>query len=262
MGSKGMDLYFINHIIMEGAKRVQLQEDDIAEATEKLKKAMILYVVGTEPTIAALERQHESIWVIIDRVTESSRFLAVKTTNSVEDYGKLYINEIMRLHGVPLSIISDRATIPAFRWPLMRHCMGVDADLMLVGSNPERQNSYTNVRRRKLEFQVDDWVFLKVSPMKGVMRFGTKGKLSPRYRILKRIASVVPLESVAVKDSLSYKDVPAEILDRQVRRLRNKEVALVNVWWRSQYVEGASWEAEAAMKAKYPHLFPSDSTPA
>ncbi|WMV09017.1 hypothetical protein MTR67_002404 [Solanum verrucosum] len=41
MGSKGMDLYFINHIIMEGAKRVQLQEDDIAEATEKLKKAMI-----------------------------------------------------------------------------------------------------------------------------------------------------------------------------------------------------------------------------
>ncbi|WMV09014.1 hypothetical protein MTR67_002399 [Solanum verrucosum] len=128
-------------------------------------------------------RQHESIWVIVDRVTESSHFLAVKTTNSAEDYAKLYINEIMRLHGVHLSIISDRA-------------------------------------------------------------------------------SVVPLESVAVKDSLSYKDVPAEILDRQVRRLRNKEVALVNVWWRSQSVEGASWEAEAAMKAKYPHLFPSDSTPA
>ena len=47
-------------------------------------------------------------------------------------------------------------------------------------------------------------------------------------------ASVVPLESVAVKDSLSYEDVPVEILDCQVRRLTNKEVALVKVLWRSQ----------------------------
>ncbi|KAH0706397.1 hypothetical protein KY285_010896 [Solanum tuberosum] len=53
-------------------------------------------------------RQHDSIWVIVDRVTKSSRFLAVKTTDSVEDYAKFYINEIVRLHGVPLSIISDR----------------------------------------------------------------------------------------------------------------------------------------------------------
>ncbi|WMV14084.1 hypothetical protein MTR67_007469 [Solanum verrucosum] len=121
--------------------------------------------------------------------------------------------------------------------------------------------------------------------MKGVMRFGKKGKLSPRYvgpyRILKRIgkvayelelpadlaavypvfhisllkkcvgdpASIVSLESVAVKDSLSYEDVPVEILDRQVRRLRNKEAASVKLLWRSQSVDGATWEAEAAMKS-------------
>ncbi|WMV54558.1 hypothetical protein MTR67_047943 [Solanum verrucosum] len=75
-------------------------------------------------------------------------------------------------------------------------------------------------------------------------------------------ASIVLLESVALKDSLSYEDVPVEILDHQVRRLRNKEVASVKVLWRSQSVEGATWEAEAAMKSKYPHLFPSDSIPA
>ncbi|WMV29862.1 hypothetical protein MTR67_023247 [Solanum verrucosum] len=111
--------------------------------------------------------------------------------------------------------------------------------------------------------------------MKGVTRFGKKGKLSPRYvgpyRIFKRIGkvtyelefpadlaavhpvfrisllkkcmsdptSIVPLESVAVKDTLQYKDVPVEILDRQVRGLRNKEVTLVKVLWRSQSVEGA-----------------------
>ena len=53
-------------------------------------------------------------------------------------------------------------------------------------------------------------------------------------------ASIVPLESVAVKDILSYEDVPVEILDRQVRKLRNKEVASVKVLWRSQSVEGAT----------------------
>ena len=57
-----------------------------------------------------------------------------------------------------------------------------------------RHKSYADVRRRELEFQVDDWIFLKVSPMKGVMRFGKKGKLSPRYvgpyKILKRIGKV------------------------------------------------------------------------
>ena len=70
------------------------------------------------------------------------------------------------------------------------------------------------------------------------------------------------LESVEVKNTLSYEDVIVEILDRQVKRLTNKEVASVKVVWRSQSVEGATWEAEAAMKTKYPYLFPSDSTPA
>ena len=61
-------------------------------------------------------------------------------------------------------------------------------------TSQSHQRSYADVRRRELEFQVDDWIFLKVSPMKGVMRFGKKGKLSPRYvgpyKILKRVSKV------------------------------------------------------------------------
>ena len=72
---------------------------------------------------------------------------------------------------------------------------------------------------------------------------------------------VVQLESVAEKDILSDEDILIEILDCQEKRLRNKEVASVKILWRSQSIEGATSEAEAAMKAKYPHLFPSDSTP-
>ena len=123
--------------------------------------------------------------------------------------------------------------------------------LKIVSSH---QKSYADVRRRELEFQIDDWVILKVSPMKGVIRFGKKGNISPRYvgpyNIFKRVgkvayelellvklsvlhpvfhisflkncvndpASVVPLEIVAVKDSLRYEIVRIEVLDLQVRR--------------------------------------------
>ncbi|XP_070054206.1 uncharacterized protein [Nicotiana tomentosiformis] len=84
-----------------------------------------------------------------------------------------------------------------------------------------RQKSYSVVRRRDLEFKEDDWVFLKVSPMKGIMQFGNKGKLSPS----------------------------------QVQKLRNKQIAPVKVLWRNQQVKEATWEVENEMKKKYPHLF-------
>ena len=53
-------------------------------------------------------RQHDFIWVIVYGMTKSSRYLEVKTTDSTENYAKIYINEILRLHGVRLSIVSDR----------------------------------------------------------------------------------------------------------------------------------------------------------
>ncbi|WMV37690.1 hypothetical protein MTR67_031075 [Solanum verrucosum] len=151
-----------------------------------------------------------------------------------------------------------------------------------------RQKSYANVRRRELEFDIDDRVYLKISPMKRVIRFGKNGKLSPHYvgtyQILRRfnkvayeldlpseLASmhpvfyvlllkkcisdptlVVPLESVGVKESLSYEGIPNEILDHQVWKLRNKEVASMKFLWRNQLVEGATWEVEANMMSKYP----------
>ncbi|WMV50607.1 hypothetical protein MTR67_043992 [Solanum verrucosum] len=126
--------------------------------------------------------------------------------------------------------------------------------------------------------------------MKGVMRFGKKGKLSPLYvglyQILQRIgnvayeldlpnelapvhsvchvfmlkkcigdsASVITLEGLGVDESLTYEEVPVRIFDRQVKRLRSKEIASVKVLWRNYLVEGATWEAEADMKSRYSHF--------
>ncbi|WMV58631.1 hypothetical protein MTR67_052016 [Solanum verrucosum] len=133
--------------------------------------------------------------------------------------------------------------------------------------------------------------------MKGVMRFGKKGKLSPRYigpyKISKRVGNVayelelrqelaavhpvfhismlkkcignpsliIPTEDIGIKDSLSYEEIPVQILDRQVRKLRTKEVASTKVLWRNQFVEEATWEAGEDMKKRYPHLFESRVVP-
>ena len=75
-------------------------------------------------------RQHDLIWVIVVRMTKTSRFLVIKPTDSTKDYAKLYINEIVRLHGVPLSIISDRG--PQFTsqfWKSFHKGLGTQVNL-------------------------------------------------------------------------------------------------------------------------------------
>ncbi|WMV49969.1 hypothetical protein MTR67_043354 [Solanum verrucosum] len=85
-----------------------------------------------------------------------------------------------------------------------------------------RQKSCANNRKKDVEFKVGDWVYLKISSMKGVMRFGKKGKLVPGDPV-----SILPLEGLGVDENLSYEEVPVEILDWQAKKLRNKEVASV-----------------------------------
>ena len=63
------------------------------------------------------------------------------------------------------------------------------------------------------------------------------------------------IEGLGVKDKLSYEEVPVQILDRQVKKLRNKEVVSVKVLWKNHLVERATWEVEGNMKSRYPHLF-------
>ena len=145
------------------------------------------------------------------------------------------------------------------------------------------QKSYANVRRHDLEFQLGYHVFLKVSPMKGVMRFGKKGKLASRYiapylivkwigkfvyeldlpKNLKAIHLVfyvslfkkyIPNESHNLKDEtiqvdqkLSYEEKSIAIINRQVRKLQLKEVRSMKVIWEQHGEEEAIWELEKTM---------------
>ena len=84
------------------------------------------FVVGLPKTMG----KYDSIWVIIDRLTKSAHFIPVKVTYNAEKLAKLYISEIVRLHGVPLSIISDRGTQFTSKFCITLHAeLGTRLDL-------------------------------------------------------------------------------------------------------------------------------------
>ncbi|WMV37332.1 hypothetical protein MTR67_030717 [Solanum verrucosum] len=196
----------------------------------------------------------------------------------------------------PFSIIFDRGTQFTYQfWKFFQKGLCTKLIRERLKTTQSWRKSYADVTRRDLEFDIHDWVNLKILPMKGVMIFGKKEKLSPRYlglglyQILRHVGkvayelelpnelasmhlvihvsmvkkcvgdptSLVFLDGLGVKENLYYEEVSVLFLDWQVKKLRNKEIASVKVLWRNQLVEGATWEAEVDMMSRYPHLFPS-----
>ena len=145
-----------------------------------------------------------------------------------------------------------------------------------------------------MEFEVGDYVFLKVSPMKGIKRFGKKGKLAPRFvgpfPILERVGKVayrlelpeklsaihpvfhISLLRKHVKDDRSEKIIPdvsgieirldtsfdvepVAVVDRCDRKLQSKVIPMVKVQWSAKDESDATWEREEDVRRDYPHLF-------
>ena len=88
------------------------------------------------------------------------------------------------------------------------------------------------------------------------LRFIQVYHVSMLKKFIGDLVYLLAIEGLGLDDSLSYEEVPMEILDRQVKMFRNLEVAFVKVLWRNHLVEGETWEAEADLKCRYPHLFP------
>ncbi|GJX20271.1 putative reverse transcriptase domain-containing protein [Tanacetum coccineum] len=155
----------------------------------------------------------------------------------------------------------------------------------------DRQKSYADQKRKPMEFEVGDRVMLKVSPWKGVVRFGKRGKLNPRYvgpfKVLAKVGKVayrlelpqelsrvhhtfhvsnlkkcyadeplvMPLEGIHVDDKLQFVEEPVEIMEREIKRLKRSRIPLVKVRWNSRRGPEFTWEREDSFKKKYPHLF-------
>ncbi|GJS81427.1 putative reverse transcriptase domain-containing protein [Tanacetum coccineum] len=187
---------------------------------------------------------HDAIWVIVDRLTKSAHFLAILEDFSTEKLARLYIDtleDIMRacvidfgssyhlsIWCAPFEALYGRKCRSPVLWAEIEGSSLIRPDLVqettdkvvLVKEKPkaarDRQNSYVDYRRKPLEFEVGDHVLLKVTPWKGVVRFGKKGKLAPRYvgpfEILERIGLVayrlrLPGELNSVHDTFNVSNL-------------------------------------------------------
>ncbi|GJQ89667.1 putative reverse transcriptase domain-containing protein [Tanacetum coccineum] len=155
----------------------------------------------------------------------------------------------------------------------------------------DRQKSYADLKHKLMEFQVGDRVMHKVSPWKGVVRFGIQWKLNPGYvgpfKVLEKVRSVayklelpqklsrvyntfhvsnlkkcysdeplaVPLEGLHVDDKLRFVEEPIEIMDQEVKQLKQSHIPIVKVRWNSRRGPEFTWEREDQFQKKYPHLF-------
>ncbi|XP_059290319.1 uncharacterized protein LOC132043883 [Lycium ferocissimum] len=206
----------------------------------------------------AKESMHDNERVLRIKARMCVPRVGVHIIHNAEKLARIYIREIMRLHGVPVLIISDR--------DLLRESLDkvklIQEKLLAAQS---RLKVYADWKVRELEFMEGEQVFLKISPMNGVIRFGKKDKLSPSYigpfeiphrvgvvtyelalppglsgvhlvfhvSMLKRYHSdgsyIICWDSMFLNENYSYKEEPIAILNRQVRKLRSKEIASIKV---------------------------------
>jgi hypothetical protein len=331
----------------------------------------------------------DAIWVIVDRLTKSAHFIPINISYPVSKLAEIYTNVIVKLHGVPLCIVSNRD--PRFTsefWKSLQEALGSklrlssayhpqtdgqtertiqsledllracileqggswDTHLPLVeftynnsyhssiGMAPfealygrrcrtplcwhesgesvvlgpeivrettktvkmirdkmkisqSRQKSYHDKRRKDLEFQEGDHVFLRVTPTTGVGRALKAKKLTPRfigpYQITSRVGKVayrvalppnlsnlhdvfhvsqlrkyipdpshvIQMDDIQVRDNLTVETMPLRIEGRETKSLRGKEIDLVKVVWIGAVGESTTWELENRMRDSYPELF-------
>nr|CAB3502859.1 unnamed protein product [Digitaria exilis] len=347
------------------------------------------FVVG----LPRSQQGHNAIWVIVDRLTKVAHFIPIKENHRTEQLAELYVDRILKLHGAPKSIVSDRGSEFTSRfWQSLNRALGTElkyssayhpqtdgqtervnqiledllrACVLTYGSDWEkslpyaefsynnsyqeslqmspfealygrkcrtplmwsetgeqiifgpdtikqaeesvakirenlkiaqtRQKSYADRRRRELTFEVGDYVYLKVSPLRGTKRFHVKGKLAPRfvgpYQIEKRIGSLayqlklpqelagvhpvfhvsqlrkclrvpedqVPADVLDLQETLEYLEHPVKILDRATKGTRRTSIPMCKVLWSNHTEREATWEKEAEMKELYPYLFESEA---
>ncbi|GJY62463.1 putative reverse transcriptase domain-containing protein [Tanacetum coccineum] len=328
-----------------------------------MKKDIAVYVSKCL-TYLKVKAEHQRPFGLLQQTEISSaHFLPMHEDYKMDRLARLYLNEIVARHGVPISIISDHDSHFTSRfWQSMQEALGTrldmsttyhpqtdgswDAHLLLVEFSynnsyhssmrcapfealygrkfrspimwvevgkglligPElvqettekisqikdrlkamrdRQKGYADKRRKPLEFSVGDYVLLKVSPWKGVVHFGKKGKLAPRFvgpfEIIERVGPVayrldlpeeldgvhdtfyvsnlkkcladptlqVPLDEIQVDAKLNFVEEPVEILEREFKKLKRSIISIVKVRWNSKHGPEFMWKREDQMKLKF-----------
>ncbi|XP_017621603.1 uncharacterized protein LOC108465727 [Gossypium arboreum] len=208
----------------------------------------------------------DSMWVVMDQLTNSGHFIPIRTDFSLQKLAKLYISEIVRLHGVPISIISDRD--PRFTsqfWQKLHEALGSHLDfsttfhpqtdgerrilcpeLVLetkdkvhvisdrLKVNSDRQKSYVDLKRKDIEYFVGDMILKRVGLV--TYQLERPPELDRIHDIfhmsmLRRYPSdpthIVPVEEIEVRPDLTFEEKPVQILDCDIKILCRKSIPLV-----------------------------------
>nr|GEU54251.1 putative reverse transcriptase domain-containing protein [Tanacetum cinerariifolium] len=239
---------------------------------------------------------YDTIWVIVDRLTKSAIFMPMREKDPLDKLARMYLKE------KSLGINLDMSTAYHLKTDRQseRTIQTLEDMLQLVQETTERiiqikqriqttcdrQKKYSDLKRKPMEFQVEDKVMLKVSPWKRVVHFGKRGKLNPRYvrpfKVLKKVRAityklelpqelsriyntfhvsnlkyplVVPLEGLQMDDKLHFIEEPVEFMDCKVKQLRRSRVLIFKIRWNSRRGPEFTWEREDQFRNKYPHLF-------
>ncbi|XP_075481255.1 uncharacterized protein LOC142521968 [Primulina tabacum] len=264
------------------------------------------FVIG----LPKCRQSHDGIWVIVDRLTKTAHFLPLRMKYNLDKLASLYMDNIAKLHGVPVSILSDRDPRKC-RSPLYwdevgeKALVGPELVQMIVDkvkivreklkAAQDRQKSWADLKRRPVEFNVGEKAYVKVSPMRGVVRFSKAGKLNPRYvgpfEILEKVGTlacklelppnmsrihnvfhvsqlrryipdsshVLEIEPLLTEENfgegLKYEEVPIRIVDTKEQVLRRRIIPYVKVQWSNHTEREETWEVEENMRKEYPYLF-------
>ncbi|GJZ00533.1 putative reverse transcriptase domain-containing protein [Tanacetum coccineum] len=200
---------------------------------------------------------YDTIWVIVDRLTKFAFFVPMRETDPMEKLARMYLKETVLGTNLDMSTVyhlqtdgQSERTIQTLE-DMLRACIK-----QRIQAAHDRQKSYADLKPKPMEFQVGDRFMLKVSPRKGVVRFGKRGKLNPRYvgpfKVLEKVRAVayklklpqelsrvhntfhvsnlkkcyadeplaVPLDGLHIDDKLHFVKEPVEIMDREVKRLK------------------------------------------
>nr|GEX78164.1 hypothetical protein [Tanacetum cinerariifolium] len=225
---------------------------------------------------------YDLIWVIVDRLTKSAHFLPKKKTDNIEKLTELYLKEIVCRHGIPVSAISNRDSLFISSWD--KHLPLVEFFYNNSYHASIKATPFEALYGRKCRSPVC-W-----SEM-GVIRFGKYRKLSPRFigpfKFIERIGPVaykfeltgklrgihdtfhvsnlkmcfvnddvvIPLDEVQLDYKLHFVEKPVEIMDREVKRLKQSRILIVKVRWNSRRGPKFTWEREDFFRSKYPYIF-------
>jgi hypothetical protein len=340
------------------------------------------FIVGLPNT----SQKYDSIWVVVDRLTKTAHFIPMHTTYNAKKYAEIYLDQIIRLHGVPKTIISYRgAPFIARFWEQLQHSLGAklirsstyhpqtdgqtervnqiledmlracviqydknwdkclslaefsynnsyqsslkmapfealygrrcrtplswsqtgerkifgpnlvteaEEKVKIIQSNLKAaqswQKSYADKRRKPLQFEVGDFVYLRVSPTRGIQRFGIKGKLAPLYigpfeileiwglvayslqlppqlaaihdvfhvsqlrKCIKTPTEIIESQAIEIESDLSYTEHPIRILDTKERSTRTEAVKMFKIQWNNHIEEEVTWETEPYLQHNYP----------